>query len=325
MLNWPVLRRVVAYCREQEKRWDKTFVFELITNGTLLTKEITDFIVKEKFLLFISIDGCEEMHNYQRPAISGENLYPKLLENAFYANQEYVKHGLPKVKVRANLTHQFPDCGQAVDYLESLGFLLIGVGPIEPLPHGDSSNCALDQKQMDDFAEDSRRKMMDALSALKSGRTLGPHMRKQFNSLRAPFVPRAVLGISCGLTRNTLIADTDGELFPCHRYAGMDAFNVGNIFTGVDKDRVLTLYRRLNRYAQEHCFECWIRDYCVGGCAWLLSDMDGNIHHPVEAECDRRRKSVEDGLWLRQELRKSLPGFLETGGSEPLDCWDWQV
>jgi uncharacterized protein len=56
LLNYPVIRQVVEYCRSLEASSDKRFTFELITNGTLLSKDVAEWIVSEKFLLFVSID-----------------------------------------------------------------------------------------------------------------------------------------------------------------------------------------------------------------------------------------------------------------------------
>lgn len=148
LLNYEVMRQIVEYCRGIEKTTPKRFTFELITNGTLLTAEITDWIVSEKFLLFVSIDGWKEMHNYNRPSMSGDDMYDTILKNALYANERYKATGLAPMKVRANLTNRFHDSAKVGEYLASLGFTVIGVGAIEPLPHGDPSPSALTEDQV---------------------------------------------------------------------------------------------------------------------------------------------------------------------------------
>lgn len=130
LLNYSVIRQVVDYCRDLERTTPKRFTFELITNGTLLTPEIADWIAVEKFLLFVSLDGWKEMHNYNRPSMNGEDMYDVILRNALYANEEYQKRGLLPMKVRANLTSKHHDARAVGEYLASLGFKVIGVAPV---------------------------------------------------------------------------------------------------------------------------------------------------------------------------------------------------
>ena len=47
LMNWQVVKDLVAYGREQEKLHDKNFRFTLTTNGVLLNDEIMEFCNKE--------------------------------------------------------------------------------------------------------------------------------------------------------------------------------------------------------------------------------------------------------------------------------------
>lgn len=325
LLNWPVIKQLVGYCRELETMGRKRFLFELITNGTLLDKEVVDFLVQEKFLLFVSIDGWKEMHNYNRPSMQKDDLYDLIVANAQYANQQYRKHNLPAPKVRANLTQKYHDATAVGNYLESLGFTTIGVGAIEPLPHGNPSPSAITEDQADEMSAETDQVMADCLDKLQRKERLGPYLGTQFNkAIQAP-QPRKTVGITCGIGRNTVVVDNKGNMFPCHRYEGMDAYMIGNVFTGLDRQLTMNYYRKVNGHATESCNDCWIRDFCGGGCAWLLSTLDGNIVDPTERECNRRRHSVERTLWLRTQLRNKFPDKLKGGNEVELTDWSWEL
>ena len=47
LMNWQVVKDLVAYGREQEKIHDKNFRFTLTTNGILLNDEVQEFVNKE--------------------------------------------------------------------------------------------------------------------------------------------------------------------------------------------------------------------------------------------------------------------------------------
>ena len=62
LMNFDVVRRLVAYGREQEKLHDKRFRFTLTTNGVLLNPEIEEFLNKEMSNVVLSVDGRKEVH-----------------------------------------------------------------------------------------------------------------------------------------------------------------------------------------------------------------------------------------------------------------------
>ena len=56
LMNWQVVKDLVAYGREQEKLHDKHFRFTVTTNGVLLNDDIQEFINKEMDNVVISLD-----------------------------------------------------------------------------------------------------------------------------------------------------------------------------------------------------------------------------------------------------------------------------
>jgi uncharacterized protein len=314
LLNFEVIVQVVQYCRQLEAALGKRFLFELCTNATLLDRNVVDFLVNNRFLLFISIDGWREMHNASRPSISGEDLYDVIVGNAQYAYAEYRRNGLGDPKIRANLTNKFNDMFAVGSYLESLGFTNIDVGAIEPLPHGNPSPSAVTEDQADQLSAQFEAKLVEAFDNISSGNPLGVHVARVVGRTFAP-LERVAMGVNCGVGRNTLIVDNKGGLFPCHRYEGMEAYWLGDVHTGLNKDKTFAYYQTLMGHATDHCDDCWIRDYCGGGCAWLLSQKDGHIAEPTLKECRRRRHSVELKLWARSKLRADNPTRF-AGGEE---------
>lgn len=307
LLNWEVLRRVVAYCRLLRRKTGKHFTWELITNGTLLTPQVVKFLVRHRFLLFVSIDGWREMHNWNRPSMDKSDRHEEIVRNALHAHREYVRHGLPPVKVRANLTTRFHDAERVAAYLTGLGFTNVAVGAIEPLPHGDASPAALTEDEMDELHESMLRTIYRTVDDLEHGRPTTPYERGQVMKFASALEPRALKGITCGIGRNTATVDNKGKIVPCHRYEGMDNYVLGDVWHGLDRERTMAYYNRVNDNALARCHSCWVRDYCAGGCAWLLSAKDGHLADPTLRECNRRRRSVEESLYLREHLRQRLP------------------
>jgi uncharacterized protein len=150
LLNFAVIKNVVQYCKECEQKYNKKFIFELITNGTLLDGEIADFVIENNMLLFVSLDGWKEMHNKQRPSISGKDYHETILRNAMRMDREYKKRKSKyTVKVRANLTPEFRDVKAVVDFFKSHGFTTIGISAIQDLHYSEGKTPgALSKEQM---------------------------------------------------------------------------------------------------------------------------------------------------------------------------------
>ena len=75
LMNWQVVKDLVAYGREQEKIHDKKFRFTLTTNGILLNDEVQEFVNREMSNVVLSIDGRKEVNDKMRPFRNGRGSY----------------------------------------------------------------------------------------------------------------------------------------------------------------------------------------------------------------------------------------------------------
>src|SRR5437867_6667469 len=84
LLNFPVLKKTVAYARQRAAEIGKEVDFSLTTNATLLRPEIIDFLAENGVGVTISIDGPKEMQNRFRVFHNGTGSYdvvaPKIRE-----------------------------------------------------------------------------------------------------------------------------------------------------------------------------------------------------------------------------------------------------
>ena len=92
LMNWQVVKDLVAYGRQQEKLHDKHFRFTVTTNGVLLNDEIQEFINQEMDNVVLSLDGRREVNDRMRPFRNGKGSYdlivPKFQKLADSRNQE---------------------------------------------------------------------------------------------------------------------------------------------------------------------------------------------------------------------------------------------
>ena len=124
LMNWQVVKDLVAYGREQEKIHDKNFRFTLTTNGILLNDEVQEFVNKEMGNVVLSLDGRKEINDMMRPFRGGQGSYdqivPKFQKMAESRNQT-------NYYVRGTFTHYNLDFAKDVLHMADLGFKQISV------------------------------------------------------------------------------------------------------------------------------------------------------------------------------------------------------
>ena len=134
LMNWQVVKDLVAYGRSLEAPHNKKFRFTLTTNGVLLDDEVMEFANREMANIVLSIDGRKEINDKMRPFRGGQGSYdlivPKFRKVAESRGQE-------KYYVRGTFTRNNLDFSKDVLHLADLGFRQISVEPVVAGPEDD--------------------------------------------------------------------------------------------------------------------------------------------------------------------------------------------
>ena len=119
LLDFEVIKQLVAYGRSIEKEHNKHFRFTLTTNGVRLDDEVLDFANLNMHNLVLSIDGRKEVHDRMRPFRDGSGSYdmvlPKFQKAAESRHQK-------DYYVRGTYTHYNLDFSKDVLHLADMGF-----------------------------------------------------------------------------------------------------------------------------------------------------------------------------------------------------------
>ncbi|MBO6016148.1 MAG: 4Fe-4S cluster-binding domain-containing protein, partial [Lachnospiraceae bacterium] len=79
LMNFDVVKQLVAYGRSLEKPHNKKFRFTLTTNGVLLNDEVLEFVNAEMANVVLSIDGRKKVHDFMRPHRGGQGSYDEIV------------------------------------------------------------------------------------------------------------------------------------------------------------------------------------------------------------------------------------------------------
>ena len=293
LMNWDVVKQLVAYGREQEKLHDKHFRFTLTTNGVLLNDEIMEFANKEMDNVVLSIDGRKEVHDRMRPFRKGAGSYdlivPKFQKFAESRHQD-------KYYVRGTYTHFNTDFSKDVLHLADLGFKQISVEPVVAQP---TDEYALKDSDLPVLFDEYDRLAAEMVKRNKAGNGFN-FFHFMIDLEGGPCVYKRLSG--CGSGTEYLAVTPWGDLYPCHQFVGEEDFLMGNVYEGVKKDEIVKEFKACNVYSKEECKKCFARFYCSGGCSANSYNFNGTIDGTYEIGCKLERKRVECALMVKAAL-----------------------
>ena len=79
LMNFQVVKDLVAYARSIEKEKGKNFRFTLTTNGVLVDDDVIDFANRECSNVVLSLDGRKEVHDRFRVDFAGNGSWEKIV------------------------------------------------------------------------------------------------------------------------------------------------------------------------------------------------------------------------------------------------------
>lgn len=290
LMNWQVVKDLVAYGREQEKLHDKNFRFTLTTNGVLLNDEIMEFCNKEMANVVLSIDGRKEVHDKMRPFRKGAGSYdlivPKFQKFAESRHQD-------KYYVRGTFTHYNPDFSADVLHLADLGFKQISV---EPVVAEKEEPYAITEEDLPKLFEEYDKLAAEMVRRHKEGDDFN-FFHFMIDLEGGPCVAKRLSG--CGSGTEYLAVTPWGDFYPCHQFVGNEKFLLGNVDEGIKNTEIRDEFKCCNVYAKEKCRKCFARFYCSGGCAANAYNFSGDICGAYDIGCELQKKRIECAIMIK--------------------------
>ena len=290
LMNWQVVKDLVAYGREQEKLHDKKFRFTLTTNGVLLNDEVMEFCNREMGNVVLSIDGRKEVHDKMRPFRKGAGSYdlivPKFQQFAESRHQD-------KYYVRGTFTHYNLDFSEDVLHLADLGFKQISVEPVVAEP---KEPYAIREEDLPKLFEEYDKLAVEMIRRHKSGEDFN-FFHFMIDLEGGPCVAKRLSG--CGSGTEYLAVPPWGDFYPCHQFVGNEKFLLGNVDEGILNTDIRDEFKCCNVYAKEKCRKCFARFYCSGGCAANAYNFSGDICGAYDIGCELQKKRIECAIMIK--------------------------
>ena len=290
LMNWDVVKQLVAYARSIEKEAGKNFRFTLTTNGVLVDDEVIEFANKEMHNVVMSIDGRKEVHDRFRVNYAGQGSYDTIIPKF----QKFAKaRGERDYYVRGTYTHHNTDFTKDILHMADLGFTQLSMEPVVCAP---DDPCALTEEDLPVLFEQYEELAKEMIRREKDGKPITfYHYMIDLN--HGPCIYKRIAG--CGSGTEYLAVTPWGDLYPCHQFVGDEKYLMGNVWDGVTNTEMRDEFKCCNVYARKDCDDCWARLYCSGGCAANAYHATGSIQGTYEYGCKLFRKRMECAIMMQ--------------------------
>ena len=289
LMNFDVVKQLVAYARSVEKDHGKNFRFTLTTNGLLIDDDVIDFANKECANVVLSLDGRREIHDRYRVDYNGTGSFDRIVPKF----QKLVEaRGGKDYYMRGTFTHQNPDFLEDIKVMLDLGFTELSMEPVVCAP-GDPAELTPEDMEI-------VMKQYEDLAALMLERERDGKPFTFYHYMidleGGPCIYKRISG--CGSGTEYMAVTPWGDLYPCHQFVGDESFRLGDIYDGVTNTEAQNCFAECNVYARPECRDCWARLYCSGGCAANAYHSTGSVKGIYKAGCDLFRKRMECAIML---------------------------
>ena len=290
LMNYEVVKQIVAYAREEEKKVDKHIRFTMTTNGMLLTEEKMEFINDEMSNVVLSIDGRKEINDRMRPRVDGSGSYDRIVENF----KKFVPmRGDKDYYVRGTYTKYNLDFSNDVMHLYDLGFDQISVEPVTADPKMPYAITDGDLPKI--FTEYER--LAEKISKIRSEGKFINFFHFMLDLDAGPCAIKRLKGCGCG---NEYVAvSPDGDIYPCHQFVGIEKFIMGNVKDGSFNYDIKNDFAHAHIYTKPDCVKCWAKFFCSGGCNANNYIYTGDIHTSYKIACEIQKKRLECAILLK--------------------------
>ena len=289
LVNFQVVKDLVAYARSIEKEHGKNFRFTLTTNGLLIDEDVIEFANRECHNVVLSLDGRKEIHDRFRVDYAGNGSWDRIVPKF----QQLVKaRNGQGYYMRGTFTHANPDFLKDIQVMLDLGFNELSMEPVVTAPDDPS---ALTEEDKAIVMEQYEKLAMLMLDKDREGKPF-TFYHYMIDLTGGPCIYKRISG--CGSGTEYMAVTPWGDLYPCHQFVGEEKFKLGDVWNGVDNTEIQNEFLECNVYARPECRDCWARLYCSGGCAANAYHATGSVKGVYKYGCDLFRKRMECAIMV---------------------------
>ncbi len=282
------IKKVVAYAKDKAAKNGKKFLFTTTTNALLLNEEARDFFNAEMENVVISLDGRKEVHDAVRKTANGKGSFDLVIDNA----KQFVRsRGEKNYYVRGTFTAKNTDFSEDVMFLAENGFDSISMEPVVT----DIAELAITNGHLAAICDEYERLAERYLEKYKKGEGFN-FFHFNIDLEGGPCLAKRVS--ACGAGNEYFSVTPNGDIYPCHQFAGDEKFLMGNVYDGNIDGRIRSQFVENSLFTRKGCENCFAKYICSGGCSANNYHFEGDVNKPYTLTCAMMKKRVECAMHI---------------------------
>lgn len=297
LVNWKILKHGLEYLQQSQRRGHLPSKIDkiLITNGTLIIREIAEELKRHEVMVSVSIDGPKDIHNLNRVYRDGSGSFDKTLAGFRILREAGIKPTISCVLSKGSLGH----ASNIIHWLlDELGIKALGFNHVSIVPNISVYNPV--------YEADFGRVLLEAQDIIQDSYP-DVYERRMNHKINA-FLDRRILKADCTGCGEQMSISPDGQIGICQGYMGSRKTFVGSVFdTEYDpfKDPVFVEWSQRSPLNMTQCYQCPALATCGGGCPRNADYINGSIWEVDSAFCHFAKKAQEWMIWKKYETKKT--------------------
>lgn len=299
LLNFSLIKKVVNYAKVKATSNSKKISFNVITNGTMFTEEIIEYLNQNNIGVQVSLDGNKEIQDKNRPMKNNISSFDYIIPNL----RKFIKSRNGNVHARATLTKYSGSKSDVSKYLKELGFKRIILSYVTS---SEKMDFSLSKKKYRNIYEEIEKSAEEFLSKIKyrvllEDNVILENLIKLFSKRKSYF--------TCGAGKGLVSISKSGKVYPCQRFVGNDNYIIGDSQKIDNNARKLFVLPQIK--TSEVCSKCWARYLCGGNCYQENLEMTGSISNPYNSTCEIIKKNIETSIYIYDNMDKNDREFFK--------------
>ncbi|MHA6532346.1 radical SAM protein [Paenibacillus sp. BAC0078] len=262
LTNIPLLKQVVNYINKEYGEYE--VLYNITTNGLLLTSEIQEFLYENHFSVLVSLDGYPENHDRNRVDVNGRETAHIVLKHINQFKEKY-----PDASLSIATCFDFKtDFEKLANFFDDNLLSVIHTGQVQ------TQNSTY-YSQFDDrdeavfFEKYNKLKENFFEKAISNDIDKNKFLYRFFGSIYATLAFHPMIREASPVIRpytgtcvpgEKLYVTTEGKFQICEKINS--AYEIGDIQEGLDLDRITKVLNDYNQNICVHCEECPISRLC---------------------------------------------------------------
>ncbi len=293
LMNFEVLKKTVYYAKEQGAKAGKKFLFTTTTNALLLNDETIEFFNEEMENVVLSLDGRKEVHDAIRKSINGKGTFDLIIDKI----KKFISlRGNKSYYVRGTFTAKNLDFGKDVLFIADQGVDSISMEPVVT----DIPDLQITNEHLPRIKEEYENLCDAYLERLANGQGFN-FFHFNIDLEGGPCLSKRVS--ACGAGNEYFSVTPNGDLYPCHQFAGDKNFRMGSVFDGIERPEIREKFKNSCVFTRKKCENCFAKFICSGGCSANNYHFNGDIDEPYQTTCEMMKKRVECAMHILAEKK----------------------